>query len=237
MELLRVASITVLTEHFEENDDYLDLFLKFLSVDETELFRDPSLWCKLRDFAIPSLLHSFGKVQAWFPDATSGDELFSFLILWKENFSEQPLSVSCTHMSRQVIETIKRGVFPQKKADIGAYNYTHFNPERALQVYYRIFEKKIQLNTELLKPVTFQQHALFRDRPLREMNLVVFRNKMLYFSRSLQEEALELLAGSITDNGFLVLGFKERTEHLRNSRLFVRALSSEQIYRKNGNAT
>ena len=85
----------------------------------------------------------------------------------------------------------------------------------------------------LAKNVLFTQHNLAMDRGFSEFNVILCRNVLIYFDRSLKDQALQLFSDSLATLGVLCLGRKESLRFTTLEQEFSALSARERIYRRN----
>lgn len=220
-----------LIERIKTDKDFKDIFLNSISVDETEMFRDPSMWREIRDKVLPKITGS-GQTRIWIACSTSGDELYSLCILLREAGAGEHAQIIATSISEKNIRFIKKRIYELKKFETNDANYVRFNPDGNLRDYYTVTGSKIVMDQNLLSNVEFLAHNIFTDDPPGNIKLILYRNKMIYFNRSLSGKALSMLDRSLLQGGFLVIGVKEFFDHTAVSGKYVIFNKAESIYKK-----
>ncbi|MEI8167796.1 MAG: CheR family methyltransferase, partial [Chloroflexales bacterium] len=80
--------------------------------------------------------------------------------------------------------------------------------------------------------VVFGEHDLSQRAPFPQIDLVLCRNVLIYFTRELQQRALQLFAFALHDGGILVLGRTESVSPL--AECFMPLQSEQHVYRRYG---
>lgn len=216
----------------KEDQKFFEIFLNDIAVDDTEMFRDPSLWKDLRDNWMPKIIKD-DDFKIWFPDITSGEELYSLIIVLKEILLLDKVKIIATGISRKKMEIAQKGVFEQKQMEINIANYKRMNGLFELTKYFSTKNNKIHMDTSLLNGVTFLQHNFFKDKPPTKIKLIIYRNKMIYFNLPLQNKVLNVLHEILMPGGYLIIGVKESLNGFNNeSKKFVAINEAERIYKK-----
>ncbi len=216
------------------NKDFFEYFLKEITPETTEMFRDPSLWRALRDDIIPELAKSNTKIKLWIGAFDSGEELYSLCILLKEMDLLDRIQIYASTISTEITKKIQSGKVDAKQLEVNEANYDRSNSSNKYSDYYTSpnINGFIQIDTSLIKDVTFvKQDSTYNDPP-SGMKLVLFRNQIIYFNQILQDKILNVVSNSLVPGGYLVLGAKETLENTNASNKFTLVNDSEKIYRK-----
>lgn len=211
---------------------FFEEFLREFLVEDTELFRDPSLWRILRDSIIPGLLGCNGTLKILLPAVSSAEELVSLTILLRENGWEKETQVFASAFSDSIIKKVKEGVFDMKKFEVSDSNYQKLPGKSELCKYIRISGTSGFLDHSLFERVHFVRHDhAFKDMP-KGMRLILFRNKLIYFSPGMEDRVLGVLFQSLMPGGYLVTGNKETISRATIDYGFNLVDKSESIYKK-----
>ena len=224
---LKVKNTSTFIEDIKKGK-ILDDFCYLFPVEETELFRDPSFWRTLRSKLIPNL--SEDNLTFWFPDLTSGEELFSLLIVLKEDKVVEKAKIFCNVSSAKRINEIKEGKISAKNLDLNKSNFKRLEVESDFDDYFTRENGFLKLNSNLLSNVEFIQSNYFNTVPQSNINVTIFRNKMLYYNAKLQLFAENYLKNNLYRGSYFALGIKEKILK-ENESYFDIYDSGEQIYK------
>jgi len=212
---------------------YFDVFLYEISVSSTEMFRDPSLWRWLREVYFPEVLDkNIGKFKIWLPDCVSGGELYSLAILMSEMGLTDKVQITATYISDKVLDILKTGYYDTKKLEVSEENYKRANGANELSAYYRTDKTGIVRNTSLIANVELRKLNINFDNAPQNIKLILFRNHLIYYNPTQQEKVLQMLHGSLSVSGHLMLGIRERISGISASREFEIVNETESVYRK-----
>lgn len=212
------------------DNDYFESFLIEITVNVTEMFRDPQFFKSVANNVIP-YLKSYQRIKVWNAGCSTGEELYSFAIL----FSEENLYERCffygTDINIDVLEYARNGIYDPQKMKQYAENYTKTEPKHSLSNYYTAKYDAVKINHSLKKNVLFSVHNLASDGVFNEFQVISCRNVLIYFNLDLQKRVIELFYNSLANFGFLCLGSKET---LRSTELgrFKTIDKKNNIYQK-----
>jgi chemotaxis protein methyltransferase CheR len=203
-----------------------------LTVNVTEMFRDPGFWIILRDQVLPLLIKKDRPLKIWHAGCSSGEEVFSMAILLHEMHITNNVSILATDLDPKVLEKAKAGTFPLKHLDVNEKNYSKLNTGNPLSTWFRSVKGNAILDPRLIKNVTFREHDLVTRDIGETFDLLFCRNVMIYFNQSLQNDVLTKFHRSIVLSGFLSIGQKESLTWCDMASKFELFSSEEKIYRK-----
>jgi len=190
------------------DQNYFESFLMEITVNVTEMFRDPLFYKSVATHIIP-YLRSYQRIKVWNAGCSTGEELYSFAIL----FSEQKLYERCffygTDINAEVLEFAKNGIYDLQKMKYYSENYQKTGAIHTLSDYYTARYDAASINHSLKKNILFSAHNLASDGVFNEFQLISCRNVMIYFNAELQKKVIDLFYNSLANFGFLCLGSKE----------------------------
>ncbi|MFP4555436.1 MAG: CheR family methyltransferase [Bacteroidales bacterium] len=223
----------VLISRLQSNKSFFEQFLKDITPETTEMFRDPSLWRALYDDIIPIISKSTSKPKIWVASFDSGEELFSLCILLKEMNLLEHFSIFVSVFSDETIKKIQEGKIDARQLEVNEANYDRTKCEGKYSNYYSYDDNGfIILDKDLIKDVKFiKQDTLYNNAP-SSIKLALFRNQIIYFNTILQDKAIKSVHESLSPGGFMVLGAKETLENTNCSDKFTVVNDGEKIYKK-----
>ncbi|MCK5522530.1 MAG: protein-glutamate O-methyltransferase CheR [Thiomargarita sp.] len=210
---------------------FFDRLLLDMSINVTEMFRDPNFYLALRKYVIPKLKqHSFLKI--WHAGCSSGEEAYSMAIILKEEGLYDNTQIYATDMNEVILKQAKEGIFKINKLKQYTANYQKSGGLESFSNYYVAHYDHVVMDKSLKKNILFSDHNLAIDGVFGEMNLILCRNVLIYFNSELQNRVLELFFDSLGKDSFLCLGSKESIYFSKTSNAFKEVVKEEKIYRK-----
>ncbi len=225
------ADADELISRIESDKNFFEIFLEDISVEDTEMFRDPSFWKELKEVIIPSIPVD-NDFKVWIPDCSSGEELYSLLIILKEMFLLDRVRVVVTSYSSRCLEKIKNGVADMKKSETDNANYRRFKGLFQLSNYFVTRDNRIHIDSALLNNVEFLKHDIYKDNPPHIFKIILYRNKLIYLNPHLQCEIINKLYSCLVTGGYFVIGVNEFFENCNLGKKFILINKTENIYKK-----
>ncbi len=210
---------------------FFDRLLLDLTINVTEMFRDPTFFKVLREIVI-SELKKQPFIKVWHAGCSSGEEIYSTAILLKENGMYESSLIYATDTNELVLDKAKSGIFPIEKMKDFTVNYRKAGGLASFADYYTARYDNAIMDNSLKKNIVFSNHNLVTDSVFGEMDLIMCRNVLIYFNRELQERVFRLFRDSLRPGGFLCLGSKETVRFSSLSEDFENAIENEKIYRR-----
>ena len=211
--------------------DYLDHFAGCIAVGVTELFRDPTFWILLKNIYLANILREQQKMRIWLPMCASGEEFYSLAILLKESGWTDKAEIYVSSMSNESLENIKKGRLDNEKLEISAKNYIRFQGAGQLTDYIKKSGDNISIDHSLLSETRFFKEGLEFDHDIPPMNLILFRNQLIYFNSTLQSKLCDILHDKLSVKGLLALGILEEIE-LKINNKYIALNKDESIYQR-----
>ncbi len=215
---------------------FFEVLLLDLTVNVTEMFRDPSFFKMIRKTVIPELKKQ-PFIRVWHAGCSSGEEVYSTAILLNEEGLYKNTLIYATDVNEAVLDKAKKGIFSIDRMKDYTRNYRNAGGIASFADYYTARYDHAIMDNSLKKNIVFSDHNLVTDDVFGEMNLIICRNVLIYFSSELQERVFGLFWESLRSGGFLCLGSKETIRFSTYSDDFKNVAEGEKIYRKNGKLT
>ena len=227
----RFPSFAELRYRLRNDSDYLNRFVESISVNVTEMFRDPLFYQALRTIVLPQLA-TYPYIRIWHAGCATGEEVYSMAILLKElNLLHKSL-LYATDINQEVLERARQGVVPLNNMKLYSENYIQSGGTRAFSDYYSVAYDRAKLNDDLKSKMVFAMHNLVSDGSFNEFQLILCRNVLIYFNKDLQDTVIRLFNNSLEKLGFLALGTKETLRFTDVAKHFRQIEGKEKIWRK-----
>ena len=226
-----VDNLSGLQERILHDPSCLDRLLADLSINVTEMFRDPGFHLALRERVMP-VLHTYPFVRVWIAGCSTGEELYSVAIALREEGLLERARLYATDMNDTVLSRARAGSFPLERLARYTRNYLDAGGRQEFSSYYRVDGDQAVFDPTLVRNVVFAQHNLAMDGSFNEFQLIVCRNVMIYFGKPLQDRVLQLFDDSLASLGVLALGHKETISRTVLEPRYEALVGAERIYRR-----
>ncbi|MFH2059784.1 MAG: protein-glutamate O-methyltransferase CheR [Pseudomonadota bacterium] len=208
------------------------LLLSKLTVNVTQMFRDPGFYRKLRENIFPRF-ESYPFIKIWLAGCSSGEEAYSIAIALKEEGLYKKSQIYATDISIPVLEKAKKGIYPAGMMKEYTNNYREGGGKKSLSDYYTAKYDHVIMAKALRENITFADHNLATDTCFGVMDIIFCRNVFIYFTRPLQSRVLRLFSESLGQGGILCLGSQESILFIEGAaNCFKELYSKESIYIK-----
>lgn len=220
-----------LSDQLVNDEAYFDHFLAEVTVNITEMFRDPTFFKSVKEHIIP-YLKSYQHIKVWSAGCSTGEELYSYAILFNEEQLYDRSFFYGTDINQDVLIHAKEGIYDLQKMKLYSENYLQLGGNKSLANYYTAKYDAVTLIRKLKKNVLFSVHNLVSDGAFNEFQLISCRNVLIYFDAELQEKVIKLFYESLANFGFLCIGSKESIRNNELAKKFKLIDKKNNIYQK-----
>ncbi|WP_312621854.1 CheR family methyltransferase [Agrobacterium pusense] len=232
-EQLGFPTISAIQESVLHDEAMLPRLLGYLTVQVSEMFRDPSYFRAIREKVVPHL-KTYPSLKIWIAGCSGGEELYSFVILFREEGLEDRTIFYATDINQEALRIAEAGVYDLDRMQLFTQNHRASGGKSSLSDYYTTGYGRATFDRSLRERVVFSDHSLVTDAVFGEMNLISCRNVMIYFDRPLQDRTIGLFKESLARKGFLGIGAKESLRVSAHANAFTDVVREEKIYQKAG---
>ncbi len=226
-----ITNISKLRSLIVQNPDYFRHLVEEITVNVTEMLRDPVFYKTIREEVLPALA-TYPFIRIWHAGCSTGEEVFSMAILLKEAGILHKSRLYATDINPQVIEKAKTGIFPASQMRKYSENYIQSGGSNDFSSYYSSNYNLAKFDESLSEKMVFATHNLVADSSFNEFQLILCRNTLIYFNKKLQSRVLELFDHSLDLLGFLGLGSKESLRFSGIESKFRQIIPGQKIWRK-----
>ncbi|AZG16819.1 CheR family methyltransferase [Cupriavidus pauculus] len=228
---MQVPTLSQLQDRMLRDAAVFGRLLQYLTVQVSEMFRDPAYFLAIREHVVP-VLQTYPSVNVWVAGCSSGEELWSLAILFEEEGLAARTVFYATDINPEALAIARTGVYDAGRLRGFGENYLAAGGRRSLSDYYHAAYGKAKFNAQLIRQSVFADHSLATDSVFQEAQLVSCRNVLIYFDRPLQDRAIGLFRDALARRGFLGLGSKESLHFSAHAQDFETVASHERLYRK-----
>lgn len=214
----------------KRDDTYLKRFVEEITVNVTEMFRDPEFYKLLRQ-EIFQQIAAKPFIRIWHAGCATGEEVYSVAILLQEAGLLHKSILYATDINPDVLERGRSGIFPLSQMKQYSENYIASGGQQDFSAYYTAKYDRAIFQEFLRQKIVWANHNLVSDSSFNEFQLILCRNVLIYFDKELQQRVLTLFDTSLEQLGFLALGAKET---LRFSDIYpkYRQAGAQKVWRK-----
>ena len=226
----KFPSFAELRYRVKSDATYVTRFVEELTVNVTEMFRDPLFYKTLRTEVI-STMAAKPFIRIWHAGCSTGEEVYSMAILLKEANLLHKSLLYATDLNSDVLDSARKGIFALAPMKQYSENYILSGGQTDFSSYYTAQYGYVKFHDELAEKMIFSTHNLVSDSSFNEFDLILCRNVLIYFDKALQERVLTLFDQSLGSLSYLALGSKETLKFSTIQPKF-KQVNAEKIWRK-----
>jgi len=231
MDRFGATSLSVLQGRVLHDAHAMSILLDYLTVQVSDMFRDPTHCLALRRDVFP-ILATYPSLKIWIAGCSTGEELYSTAVLLEEEGLLDRAIIYATDVNDEALRKAEVGVYALDRVAGFSENYLKAGGKGSLSDWYTAAYDGVVFDRRLRRNVVFSDHSLSTDGDFTETHLVLCRNVLIYFERALQDRAITLFEQSLVPRGFLALGSKENLSVSSRASAFQVFDLCERIYRK-----
>ncbi|MDR6599484.1 chemotaxis protein methyltransferase CheR [Achromobacter deleyi] len=205
--------------------------LQFLTVQVSDMFRDPEYFLALRNEVLP-ILRTYPSIKVWVAGCSAGEEVYSLAILLAEEGLLDRAMIYATDINPHALRAAEQGIFDMDRVAAFSANHARSGGRSSLSDYYTARYGRVVFDKRLREHMVFSDHSLATDSVFAEVHLISCRNVLIYFERDLQSRALGLFHDALVHRGFLGLGSRESLRFSSQAGNFDDFVLDDRIYRK-----
>ena len=231
MSRLECRSLSQLQDRLLHDKQVFPQLLDYLTVQVSEMFRDPAYFKAIREQVVP-LLRTYPSLRIWVAGCSAGEEAYSLAILLHEEGLLHKTLIYATDINTRSLQSATAGVFGVERIAGFTANHHAAGGRSSLSDYYTAAYGRAVFDKSLKERIVFSDHSLATDSVFAEVQFISCRNVLIYFNRSLQDRALTLFRESLCRSGFLGIGAKESMRFSAQADAFNEFVREERIYQK-----
>lgn len=231
MNINQMESLSQMQGKVLRDRQFFTELLSDLSINVTEMFRDPQFYQSFRTNVVP-ILRTYPYIKVWHAGCATGEEVYSLAILLKEEGLLDRAQIYATDFNRKVLEVARKGIYPSTNFTQFEDNYQKAGGTAILSDYYTSLYGSVKMNANLAHKIVFADHNLVTDGVFANVNLILCRNVLIYFNKNLQNKVIGLFHESLSPSGHLCLGTKESLKFTNYEQMFNKVDDVNRIYKK-----
>lgn len=229
------SSLSQLQDRVLREPAMLTAMMDFLTVQVSDMFRDPAYYQALRRHVVP-MLRTYPSLKIWIAGCSTGEEAYSMAILLREEGLLDRTLIYATDINGQALQRAEAGIYDLDRIAGFTENHRRSGGSSSLSDYYMAAYGRAVFDKSLRRNIVFSDHSLATDSVFAEVQLVSCRNVLIYFNRSLQDRAIGLFRDALCRKGFLGMGAKESLRFSDYSDDFVDVDREYRLYQKKDRA-
>lgn len=191
-------------EAIKKDANLFEEFVNYLTINVSEFWRNPEQWETLKTDIIPELMKKTnGTLRVWSAACSTGDEPYSLVMLLSKFMPLSKIKIIATDIDKQVLAKAKLGLYSQKSL-AGL-------PKEFLDAHFtKVGLSNYQISEDIKKCVEFKEHNLLNDPYPDNLDLIVCRNVLIYFTEEAKELIYKRFNSALKKGGCLFVGSTEQ---------------------------
>lgn len=212
----RIQGYNEYIKAIKEDRKLFEEFVNYLTINVSEFYRNPEQWKILETQIYPMLKQRVKRpLKVWSAACSTGEEPYSLVMSLSKHYSLPEIEIQATDLDLQVMEKAKVGLYPEKSiASV---------PDDMKKKYFKQVNLSVQIDDEIKKRVKFKQHNLLRDPYLKDCDLIVCRNVLIYFTDEAKDEIFKKFYDALKPGGILFIGSTEQIMNYKDFGFLRRA--------------
>jgi chemotaxis protein methyltransferase CheR len=231
IDLKKIQDIPAFIHQLHHDSVLVNELIEEITVNVTEMFRDPGFFNILQKEVIP-VLKELPLIKIWHAGCSTGEEPYSMAIVLKESGILDKSIIYATDINQSVLKQAATGSFSIDLLKPYEANYKEAGLKGKFSDYFEIKDGLIALDKELRQKIIFSTHNLVTDGVFNQFDIIICRNVLIYFNKNLQNEVLEKFCESLNNHGFMALGSKETIMFSPIEKIMHNYNSQFRIWRK-----
>lgn len=231
MERLGCETLSQVQDRVLRDATMFRALLDFMTVQVSEMFRDPHYFLSLREVVVP-MLRTYPSIRVWVAGCSTGEEVYSIAILLLEEGLLSRTLIYATDINAPALQKAQDGVYDIDRIAGFTQNHHGSGARGSLSDHYTAAYGRAVFDKSLRRNIVFSDHSLATDSVFAEVQLVSCRNVLIYFNRKLQDRAVGLFREALCRKGFLGIGSKESLRFSAHANGFDELVRDYRIYQK-----
>ncbi|MGE5508218.1 MAG: CheR family methyltransferase [Chitinophagales bacterium] len=178
-----------------------DEFLKRITINVSEFFRNPERFAELETKYLPRLLQAKRPLKVWSAGCSTGCEPYTLAIILSDLDPRRGHRVLASDVDRVVLEKAKAGLYQVTELK-------NVSPAR-LARYFTPVGEGYRVKDEVKALIDFRQQNLLTDRFEQGFDLILCRNVVIYFTEEAKHQLYTKFYQALAPGGILLVGGTE----------------------------
>ena len=206
-----LADVQIYSTFIQTNPEETIALLKDLLISVTNFFRDKQAFLAIETQILPELIKnktSEQQLRIWVAGCATGEEAYSIAMLCAEqtlNVIDAPkVQIFATDIDEVAITHAREGLYTiNDAADVS---------QERLRRFFNKESEGYRIRREIREMVLFANHNFIKDPPFSHLDIISFRNVLIYLNNTAQERVMQTFHFALNPGGFLFLGSSESAD-------------------------
>jgi chemotaxis protein methyltransferase CheR len=202
----KFSSILELWSKILKDKDFFMQAIDDLTVNLTELFRNPDSWIMIKEKVL-SQYNKQPKINIWHAGCSTGEEVYTMAMVLQDKGFLHKTSTLATDLSQTALKSAKKGEYSLMLLNQYLKPFLAYYPDRTMEDFFVFNNSHAIIKDQCKRHITFQYHNLVHDVMHSKFDMIFCRNVMIYFDEKLKERVLQMFYDSLSETGYLVIGY------------------------------
>ncbi len=226
----KLGSILGLWQKIMNDRDYFVNCIDDLTVNLTELFRNPEIWVRLRDDILNQYINQ-KEIKMWHAGCSSGEEVYTMALVLRDKNLLHKSKTLATDLSTTILNKAKVGKYNSVLLKKYTTTFQKYLPNGKIEDCFLEDGRYIQIHEDLKRHIDFKKHNLVQDKMEQTFDIIFCRNVMIYFDDALKMRVLKLFHDALDKDGYFIIGYYDMLPEASKD-LFKMYDSKMKIYTK-----
>ncbi len=189
----------------KQDVELLHTFVTYLTINVSQFYRNPAQWENFDKEIVPYLIQNSEdkKISIWSAACSTGDEPYTIAMILAKHLPLTNISITATDIDDEVLKFAKEGIYSERSlVDL---------PKEYLDKHFaKISDGQYKISDDIKHCITFKKHNLLEDRYFTNMDMIVCRNVVIYFTDEAKDEVYKKFNQSLKKDGILFIGSTEQ---------------------------
>ncbi|MUV39779.1 Protein-glutamate O-methyltransferase [Lentibacillus sp. JNUCC-1] len=186
----------------DREEELLHEFMDRITINVSSFFRNPNRWDVLEKKVLPELLKERKHLNIWSAACSTGEEPYSLAMVLNKHFPGITAHILATDIDDNILHKAETGLYT-KQAITGV-------PTDMQRLYFTETNGNYRVQDQLRDMITFKRHNLLKDSYPKQLDLILCRNVLIYFTDTAKEHIYNKFSQSMTQGGTLFVGSTEQ---------------------------
>lgn len=189
-------------DQLEKDKDLKNEFFDRITINVSEFFRNPNRWQYLDETLIPMILSENRRPRFWSAACSTGEEPYTLAMLLSKHMRLEQVDILATDIDDNAMDQAKTGVYSDR--------VIKEVPANLLTKYFTKVNNSYVIDAEIKRCVTFKKHNLLADVFPSQMDLIICRNVMIYFTDEAKDKLYYKFSNALRPGGYFFVGSTEQ---------------------------
>lgn len=189
-------------KELDHNKELMSEFLDKMTINVSEFYRNFARWEVLEKDILPKLINQSKKINIWSAACSTGDEPYTIAMMLSQYVDLSKVNILATDLDEKILDRAKKGVYSERALKEV--------PVELKKKYFKQDGSVFIIDDKIKQAITFKKHNLLADPYPKDLDLIVCRNVLIYFTEEAKNDIYQKFSGSLNNQGVLFVGSTEQ---------------------------